>query len=168
MKDKKDIEQLARDIYPLPNHPTGFAYKTGQVVEMERSAFIKGYELAQQSQSASIQQAVKTVPYQCCPICNGTGKILADGCVSSLYQQCKVCNGAMIIPQYVLPKVLEQLNVSDGWVSGEQKKAEDIWELISDEIDVEASCENKSFYRLKDSLHNIIKGWHPRLQQPKN
>jgi len=78
--------------------------------------FIDGYELAQQSQSASIQQVFETVPYQCCPICNGTGKILADGCVSSLYQQCKVCNGAMIIPQYVIQKVLEQLNVSDGWI----------------------------------------------------
>ncbi len=43
-----------------------------------------------------------TIPYQCCPVCNGTGKILGDGFTNSIYQTCKVCNGAMIIPMHVL------------------------------------------------------------------
>lgn len=42
------------------------------------------------------------VPYQCCPICNGTGKTVADGFTSSVYQTCKVCNGAMIIPMHIV------------------------------------------------------------------
>lgn len=42
------------------------------------------------------------VPYQCCPVCNGTGKTLADGFTSSVYQTCKVCNGAMIIPMHIV------------------------------------------------------------------
>jgi hypothetical protein len=50
-----------------------------------------------------------TVPYQCCPVCNGNGKTVADGFTSSVYQTCKVCLGAMIIPMHVLPKVNEAL-----------------------------------------------------------
>lgn len=42
------------------------------------------------------------VPYQCCPVCNGTGKTVADGFTSSVYQTCKVCNGAMIIPMHIV------------------------------------------------------------------
>lgn len=45
----------------------------------------------------------KVVPYQCCPVCNGTGKVIADGFTSAVFQTCRVCNGAMIIPMYVLP-----------------------------------------------------------------
>lgn len=47
-----------------------------------------------------------TVPYQCCPVCNGTGQTIADGFTSSVFQTCKVCNGAMIIPQHIVPQVL--------------------------------------------------------------
>ncbi len=43
------------------------------------------------------------VPYQCCPVCNGSGIVLADGFISSVYQMCKVCNGNMIIPMHILP-----------------------------------------------------------------
>jgi hypothetical protein len=50
-----------------------------------------------------------TVPYQCCPVCNGNGKTVADGFTSSVYQTCKVCLGAMIIPMHVLLKVNESL-----------------------------------------------------------
>lgn len=46
-------------------------------------------------------KTVKTIPYQCCPVCNGHGQVLADVFTSSVYQTCKVCNGAMIIPEYV-------------------------------------------------------------------
>jgi len=42
------------------------------------------------------------VPYQCCPLCIGTGQILADGFTSSVYQTCKVCNGARIIPMHIV------------------------------------------------------------------
>jgi hypothetical protein len=42
------------------------------------------------------------VPYQCCPVCNGAGKTVADGFTSSVYQTCKVCNGAMIIPMHIV------------------------------------------------------------------
>lgn len=42
------------------------------------------------------------VPYQCCPLCNGNGKTIADGFISSVYQTCKVCNGAMIIPMHIV------------------------------------------------------------------
>jgi DnaJ-class molecular chaperone len=43
-----------------------------------------------------------TVPYQCCPLCNGTGRTVADGFTSSVYQTCKVCNGARIIPMHIV------------------------------------------------------------------
>lgn len=45
---------------------------------------------------------VAAVPYQCCPLCNGNGKTVADGFTSSVYQTCKVCNGAMIIPMHIV------------------------------------------------------------------
>lgn len=47
---------------------------------------------------------IKTVPYQYCPICNGIGQVLADGCTANIFQPCKVCKGAMIIPQYIISK----------------------------------------------------------------
>jgi len=40
-------------------------------------------------------------PYQCCPLCNGAGMILADGFTSNAYQTCTVCSGAKIIPMHV-------------------------------------------------------------------
>ena len=42
------------------------------------------------------------VPYQCCPLCNGSGQTVADGFTSSVYQTCKVCNGARIIPMHIV------------------------------------------------------------------
>lgn len=48
-------------------------------------------------------RVLEAVPYQCCPVCNGIGKVLADGFTSAVYQTCKVCNGAMIIPMHILP-----------------------------------------------------------------
>lgn len=55
------------------------------------------------SKKPSEYQVLQTVPYQCCPVCNGTGKTVADGFTSAVYQTCKVCNGAMIIPMHILP-----------------------------------------------------------------
>jgi len=52
---------------------------------------------------AEIKAAVanQAIPYQCCPVCNGSGQTIADGYTTSVYQTCKVCNGAMIIPMYI-------------------------------------------------------------------
>lgn len=44
---------------------------------------------------------LKAVPFQTCPVCNGTGKIF-DGFISTVFQTCRVCNGAMIIPMFVV------------------------------------------------------------------
>ena len=40
----------------------------------------------------------KAVPYQRCPICDGTGKVPSYGFTSSLYFTCDKCNGQKIIP----------------------------------------------------------------------
>lgn len=40
------------------------------------------------------------VPYQCCPVCDGKGQVVADGFTSAVYQPCVVCKGAMIIPMH--------------------------------------------------------------------
>lgn len=45
-----------------------------------------------------------TVPYQKCPVCDGTGKTVADGFLRDIYQTCKVCNGERIIPMHIVPK----------------------------------------------------------------
>ena len=43
------------------------------------------------------------VPYQTCPVCNGSGKILNDGFIANSYRQCDVCNGTKIIPMSIVP-----------------------------------------------------------------
>ena len=40
------------------------------------------------------------VPYQCCPVCDGKGQVVAEGFTSAIYQQCVVCKGTMIIPMH--------------------------------------------------------------------
>lgn len=47
MISEQEIEALAIEKYPSPNHPTGYAFKTSQVVEMERKAFKAGFQQAQ-------------------------------------------------------------------------------------------------------------------------
>jgi hypothetical protein len=42
-------------------------------------------------------EAVAFGEWQVCPICNGSGEILADGYTSSVYQQCPTCSGNRII-----------------------------------------------------------------------
>lgn len=50
-----------------------------------------------------VTEVVKgAVPYQCCPVCNGIGKVIADGFTKSVYQVCKVCNGDKIIPMHII------------------------------------------------------------------
>lgn len=48
------------------------------------------------------------VPYQGCPICDGAGRVIADGFTSSVYQTCTVCSGHKIIPMHVLPKLTKE------------------------------------------------------------
>lgn len=40
--------------------------------------------------------------WQCCPVCNGNGQILADGFTSMVYQQCPTCAGNRIIQKPVI------------------------------------------------------------------
>jgi hypothetical protein len=45
------------------------------------------------------------VPYQVCPICNGTGKILSHYERTTIdFETCDVCNGAKIIPMHKINK----------------------------------------------------------------
>ena len=55
---------------------------------------------------------LSTVPYQCCPVCNGIGETVADGFTSAMYQTCKVCLGEMIIPIHILPQGNEALYIT--------------------------------------------------------
>ena len=46
-------------------------------------------------------QKYTDVPYQYCPVCEGTGQtVTVYEFMSPVYQICKVCNGAMIIPMH--------------------------------------------------------------------
>jgi len=45
---------------------------------------------------------IPVVPYQACPICNGSGEIVADGFTSGIMQACSVCHGEKIIPMCVI------------------------------------------------------------------
>jgi len=47
----EQIQEQAEKLYPSPNHPTGYAYQTGQVVEMERNAFKKALEWMQEREN---------------------------------------------------------------------------------------------------------------------
>jgi len=44
------------------------------------------------------------IPYQTCPICNGSGQVPAEGFTSVVYDTCPVCNGARIIPMHCVNK----------------------------------------------------------------
>lgn len=48
-------------------------------------------------------KVVDCVPYQRCPICDGTGTVWA-GDFTIAYKTCDVCNGRKIIPMYPLPE----------------------------------------------------------------
>jgi hypothetical protein len=42
------------------------------------------------------------VPYQCCPVCNGTGRIMGSSYSGAIFETCDVCNGKKIIPMHVI------------------------------------------------------------------
>jgi len=47
-------------------------------------------------------EVLKVVPYQACPICGGSGQVLAPQFTSGVYIPCSVCNGAKIIPMHIV------------------------------------------------------------------
>ena len=47
-------------------------------------------------------QLVDVVPYQKCPLCDGSGETIADGFINGVTQTCKVCKGERIIPMATL------------------------------------------------------------------
>lgn len=49
-----------------------------------------------------------TVPYQCCPICNGTGNVPAPSYTSGVTITCDTCSGQKIIPHYIVPQTLSE------------------------------------------------------------
>jgi len=40
------------------------------------------------------------IPYQKCPVCEGTGNVLAPGFTSGCTTVCDICHGAKIIPMH--------------------------------------------------------------------
>lgn len=45
---------------------------------------------------------LSTVPYQCCPICNGSGNVPAPSYTSGVTITCDTCSGQKIIPQHIV------------------------------------------------------------------
>lgn len=46
--------------------------------------------------------------FQQCPVCNGSGQVLAPGCTSTIYTTCPTCNGTRIISMISgLPPAME-------------------------------------------------------------
>jgi DnaJ-class molecular chaperone len=54
-------------------------------------------------------QSPSTVPYQTCPLCNGSGIELPTGLSTATSFPCSVCKGAKVIPQYQQPELPEGL-----------------------------------------------------------
>ena len=84
---------------------------TNKIIEHINSFHLPPQEagkLSTQSENREKEEKPQAIPYQACPVCNGSGKVLAEGCISSLYQTCKVCNGAMIIPMALSPSNTEE------------------------------------------------------------
>lgn len=98
MKKDNEIEAMADEKYPIKCiENKDCIHEWCTIKKIERKAFIQGFKQCQEMSDIS------SVPYQTCPLCNGTGKILSDGFTSGLYQTCKVCKGAFLIPQFSLP-----------------------------------------------------------------
>lgn len=58
-------------------------------------------------------KSVNTVKYQYCPVCNGHGRVLADGFISAVYKTCEVCNGSKIIPEAKLSEQVDPIELID-------------------------------------------------------
>ena len=56
---QKEIQEQAEKMYPSPNHPTGYAFKTSEVVEMERKAFKAGAKWMQERDKQSFELKLK-------------------------------------------------------------------------------------------------------------
>ena len=104
---------------------------------------------------------LSAVPYQCCPVCNGTGNVLADGFISSVYQTCKVCNGAMIIPMHSQERPVECQTESDAAEIARQYINHPSRQLIIDkpqDNDPTKACHLPK-HLLKDAGGNVIGYW---------
>jgi len=55
-------------------------------------------EIAQQILAEIKPDTSNAIPFQCCPLCNGNGRVLAGGSSVNVYQTCTVCNGNKVIP----------------------------------------------------------------------
>lgn len=93
MNNEELRKEAAEKKYPMLKTMPNSAKIT---VANQRAAFKEGAEWE--------AERGKSVPYQCCPICNGLGKVLAPNCTSSIYVTCDVCKGAKIIPMYTPTK----------------------------------------------------------------
>jgi hypothetical protein len=67
-----------------------------------KDGFIKGAQWYRSQTEQYECSRIQCIPYQICPICNGQGRVVADGFTSSVYQVCDVCNGMKIIPMQPL------------------------------------------------------------------
>jgi len=119
MKDKKDIEQLARIVKHLKQSiqydednlenmdAASWQLKQGVILSTnEAKLLLNAYELAQQSQSASIQQAVEQLKLRLAKYNNQGSKSKASENI--LFAKISELSNCI--------KVLEKLNVSDGWI----------------------------------------------------
>ena len=81
--------------------------------------------------------------WQCCPVCDGNGQILADGFISSIYQQCPTCSGQRMIQkpfnESIEPcatssekELLEQVN--DMCIESLPPELFEQWEVIKSEL----------------------------------
>lgn len=91
-KHKEELKKELRHIFNSGANPI-------RVAEMVETFIDRRYVVKNDT-------VLATVPYQCCPVCNGAGQTIADGFTTGVFQTCKVCNGAMIIPQHIVPQVL--------------------------------------------------------------
>lgn len=58
--------------------------------------------------------------WQSCPICNGYGKVIADGYTSSVYSDCPVCNGTRLIQRPIVDKIFVEVATEGGDKDGKE------------------------------------------------
>jgi len=66
---------------------------------------IKYMEEAKKELTITTMEELKSIPYQCCPICSGQGVIINvsfGSTTAPLMKVCPTCNGQRIIPQHLI------------------------------------------------------------------
>lgn len=97
--DENNLQYLAEEAIHNVKFPKD--HNTSDVWDELVLLFKYGYKAATPNNGYSI-------PYQCCPLCGGTGETVADGYISAVMQVCKVCSGNKIIPMYHIPQPPKQ------------------------------------------------------------